>query len=96
MGLSRWAWVTACAIAYGVGGGFRVGYLAPSPVSQIGVGQFVSDHVVRELLQAIGEPWLQHHAPASASAGRRTGHPHRAPLTGHEIIKGHPEARILP
>ena len=51
------------------------------------MGQFVSDHVVRECLRAFCQPRLQHDASAAVAAWARTSQPHRPPLTRYEIIE---------
>ena len=78
----------------GVGSLLGVGERPPPAVAEVGVGQFVGDDVVGEVLGAGGEPRLEHDAAAAVAVRRRAGHPHGASLARDKVVEGDAEARV--
>lgn len=78
-----------------IGRFFDVNDVAAAAVPKIGMGKFVGNHVVGELLWTVGQPRPQHDAAAAVADSTRGSHPQRPSLTSHIVVECNSKPLII-
>lgn len=78
-----------------IGGVFDVGNLLPAAVTQVGVGKFVCDHVIRKSFGSFRQSSAKHDTTAAVPAWPRAIHPQRPTFAWYKRLHRNAKPRVV-